>query len=228
MQVSIRFLVSAEEANLVLAKKGALVRRLESSLDVRLSLSSYKGSADRVLYITGTPENSSRAVGALVRVWSDDTTSFTVRMLIPEPLMIKVVGFRGTALQRLHLKSGAQMDAQKSRLPGSTDRLLVASGVADALHRAVYFTALIFEDYKFLLRRKHASLTNYVPAGKAVEEKKVIEEEKENTVEKDDLQKMVVIVCDSDYLDKLKNSGLKVDMGKVQILENRMTVSSRS
>ncbi|KAG5355259.1 hypothetical protein CKK34_6576 [Yarrowia sp. E02] len=227
MQVSIRFLVSAEEANLVLAKKGALVRRLESSLDVRLSLSSYKGSADRVLYITGTPENSSRAVGALVRVWSDDTTSFTVRMLIPEPLMIKVVGFRGTALQRLHLKSGAQMDAQKSRLPGSTDRLLVASGVADALHRAVYFTALIFEDYKFLLRRKHASLTNYVPAGKAVEEKKVVEEVKEK--EKDNLQKMVVIVCDSDYLAKLKSSGLKVDMGKVQILESsRMTVSSRS
>lgn len=213
MQVAMRFLVTAEEANTILAKKGETVRRLETSLDVKLSLSSFKGRSDRVLYITGTAENSSRAVGALVRVWSDDTTQFTVRMLIPEPLMIKVVGFRGTSLQRLHIKSGAKMEAQKSRLPGSTDRLLVATGVADSLHRAVYFTALIFEDYKFLLHRKHASLRNYVPAGKDVEERPLV-----MAPQKVDSQKMVVIVCDSDYLERLKRGELKVDINKMQVV----------
>lgn len=218
-----RFLVTAEEANTILANKGETVRRLETSLDVKLSLSSYKGRSDRVLYITGTAENSSRAIGALVRVWSDDTTSFTVRTLIPEPLMIKVVGFRGTCLQRLHIKSGAKMEAQKSRLPGSTDRMLVATGVADSLHRAVYFTALIFEDYKFLLHRKHASLRNYVPAGKDVEEKpQKMDSPKMDSLKVDSLkmdsQKMVVIVCDSDYLERLKRGELKVDINKMQIV----------
>lgn len=199
-----RFLVTAEQANTVLVKKGETVRRLETSLNVKLSLSSFKGQSDRVLYITGTAENSSRAIGALVRIWSDDTTPFAVRMLIPEPLMIKVVGFRGTSLQRLHMKSGAKLEAQKRRLPGSTDRLLVATGVADTLHRAVYFTALIFEDYKFLLHRKYPSLRNYVPAGKVVEEKP--------------FRQMMVLVCDSDYLEKLKKGELKVDVNKLQVV----------
>lgn len=192
---TIRFLVSCEQAYQVLTKKGETVRRLESALDVKLSLSSFKGKADRILYVSGTAENSSRAIGALVRIWSDDAETFRVKMLIPEPLMIKVVGYRGTSLERLHVKSGAKMEAQKSVLKGSTDRLLVATGVADVLHRAVYFTALIFEDYKFLLHRK--TLRNYVPS----EEKK-----------------MVVLVCDSDYLARLKSGEIKMDINKLQVV----------
>lgn len=167
-EAHMRFIVASEQAEKLLIKKQQSLRELSKSLCIKIKFSPFINThTDRVMSITGTPENIGSTIGSLVRTWTgnndDSSAQFTIQMIIPEPMVAKIVGFKGYGLRKLHRKSGAAIEAIKDGLPDSTDRLFTATGVADSLHRAVYFTSLIFQEYTGLLKRFEQESSPYEP-----------------------------------------------------------------
>lgn len=69
--------------------------------------------------------------------------SVTIRFIIPNSRMGSVIGKQGTKIKEIQEASGARLTAGEQMLPGSTERVLNISGVADAVHIAVYYVGNI-------------------------------------------------------------------------------------
>lgn len=57
--------------------------------------------------------------------------------------MGSVIGKAGSKIKEIQEASGARLQASEAMLPGSTERVLSVSGVADAIHIAVYYIGTI-------------------------------------------------------------------------------------
>lgn len=155
-----KFVVTSEQAKALLTNKSQARRELESSFRVRMTFSSFIDiHTDRVMSIVGTPEHIASTLGSLVRTWTGNKNDkeFTIRTIIPGPMVVKIVGHKGTVLRKLKRQSGATLDVSKQAHSHTTDRLFTATGVPDVLHRAVYFTSLIFHECTSLLKKIEVS-----------------------------------------------------------------------
>lgn len=165
-EVLMRFIIASEQAEWLLSKKQQSRRELQTSFRVRVNISPFVAThTDRVMSITGTPENIASTIGSLTKTWAGKKhdQELTLRMITPGPLIVKLVGRKGTTLRRLHRKSGAKLEVAKEALSDSTDRLFTAAGVPDAIHRLVYYTCLIFHEYANLLKNSEKGSRPYQP-----------------------------------------------------------------
>jgi heterogeneous nuclear rnp K-like protein 2 len=64
-----------------------------------------------------------------------------LRLLIPHILIGSIIGKAGSRIREIQDASGARLNASGSTLPLSTERSLVVTGVADAVHIATYYIA---------------------------------------------------------------------------------------
>ena len=66
--------------------------------------------------------------------------------IIPNARMGSVIGKGGAKIKEIQEASGARLQASEAMLPGSTERVLSVSGVADAIHIAVYYIGTILQE----------------------------------------------------------------------------------
>lgn len=62
--------------------------------------------------------------------------------------MGSVIGKQGSKIKEIQEASGARLTAGEAMLPGSTERVLSISGVADAVHIAVYYVGTILLEHQ--------------------------------------------------------------------------------
>lgn len=174
--VHMRFIIPGEQARRILSKikKRVAFTEIETKFEVSMKFSPFvNDDIDRILSISGSCENVGRAVGALVRLWNEESDQpsdesskvFTLQMLIPFSLFHKVVGSRGCNLKSIQKKSSATIRFAHKFMLDSTDRLFYLEGVADAIHRAIYFISLKFQEYSNLLAKIDTKGKPYIPTG---------------------------------------------------------------
>lgn len=73
--------------------------------------------------------------------------SVTIRFIVPNSRMGSVIGKQGSKIKEIQEASGARLTAGEAMLPGSTERVLSISGVADAVHIAVYYVGSILLEH---------------------------------------------------------------------------------
>lgn len=61
--------------------------------------------------------------------------------------MGSVIGKAGAKIKEIQEASGARLQASEAMLPGSTERVLSVSGVADAIHIAVYYIGTVLLEH---------------------------------------------------------------------------------
>jgi len=61
--------------------------------------------------------------------------------------MGSVIGKSGSKIKEIQEASGARLQASETMLPGSTERVLSVSGVADAIHIAVYYIGTVLQEH---------------------------------------------------------------------------------
>lgn len=72
----------------------------------------------------------------------------TIRFIVPNSRMGSVIGKQGSKIKEIQEASGARLTAGEAMLPGSTERVLSISGVADAVHIAVYYVGTILLEHQ--------------------------------------------------------------------------------
>ncbi|BFZ65016.1 PAB1 binding protein [Saitoella coloradoensis] len=145
--LDIRALVTKKEAATIIGKGGENVASLREQGGARISLSeNVKGSIERILTVTGTPETVAKTFGLLVRTLTGEPASpstassktYALRLLIPHSLLGHLIGPSGTTIREIQSLSNARLNASEGLLPLSTERALVVVGVADAVHIALW------------------------------------------------------------------------------------------
>ncbi len=98
-----------------------------------------------------------QAFGLIVRRINDEpfdqpsvpgSKSVTIRFIVPNSRMGSVIGKQGSKIKEIQEASGARLTAGEAMLPGSTERVLSISGVADAVHIAVYYVGTILLEHQ--------------------------------------------------------------------------------
>lgn len=98
-----------------------------------------------------------KAFGLIVRRINDEpfdvasvpgSRAVTIKFIIPNSRMGSVIGKGGSKIKEIQEASGARLNASEAMLPGSTERVLSISGVADAIHIAVYYVGTILLEYQ--------------------------------------------------------------------------------
>lgn len=72
---------------------------------------------------------------------SPQSKTYPLRLLVPHILIGSIIGKAGSRIREIQDASGARLNASGSTLPLSTERSLVVTGVADAVHIATYYIA---------------------------------------------------------------------------------------
>lgn len=67
--------------------------------------------------------------------------------IVPNSRMGSVIGKAGAKIKEIQEASGARLQASEAMLPGSTERVLSVSGVADAIHIAVYYIGTVLLEH---------------------------------------------------------------------------------
>lgn len=97
-----------------------------------------------------------QAFGLIVRRINDEpfdvpsvpgSRAVTIRFIIPNSRMGSVIGKSGSKIKEIQEASGARLQASEAMLPGSTERVLSVSGVADAIHIAVYYIGTVLQEH---------------------------------------------------------------------------------
>ena len=108
-----------------------------------------QGVQDRVLSVSGDPEQIAAAIGDVARLLQETplsdsslppppVSSFTsVRLLISHNLMGSIIGRQGAKIKQIQDMSGARMVASKEMLPQSTERVVEVQGAVEAIKTAV-------------------------------------------------------------------------------------------
>jgi heterogeneous nuclear rnp K-like protein 2 len=89
----------------------------------------------------------------------------TIKFIIPNSRMGTVIGKGGSKIKEIQEASGARLNASEAMLPGSTERVLSVSGVADAIHIAVYYIGNILIEYQDRPSAPGSSRDTYRQAG---------------------------------------------------------------
>lgn len=145
----VRMLCPVKEAAAIVGKKGEKISHLREKANVRIYISeNLKNVPERVVTIKGSAENVARAFGLVTRTILEEpedepasvsSKQYVMKLLVPHPMVGYLIGKGGLNFREIEEKSAAKLKASEQPMPFSTDRILSVSGVADAIHIALYF-----------------------------------------------------------------------------------------
>ncbi|CAD6564619.1 MAG: hypothetical protein TREMPRED_005784 [Tremellales sp. Tagirdzhanova-0007] len=157
-QISMRCLIVTQDASVIIGRGGAHVNEIRDKSSARVTVSeSIPGNPERILNVSGALDAVAKAFGLIVRRINDEpfdvasvpgSRAVTIKFIIPNSRMGSVIGKGGSKIKEIQEASGARLNASEAMLPGSTERVLSVSGVADAVHIAVYYIGTILLEYQ--------------------------------------------------------------------------------
>ncbi|ORY48416.1 hypothetical protein BCR35DRAFT_319734 [Leucosporidium creatinivorum] len=166
-----RALIVTQDASIIIGKGGKNVNEIRDKSGSKITITeSVPGNPERVMVIAGQLDAVSKAFGLIVRRINDEpfdvpsvpgSRAVTIRFIIPNSRMGSVIGKAGSKIKEIQEASGARLQASEQMLPGSTERVLSVSGVADAIHIAVYYIGTILQEHPVAA----VSNTSYRPSG---------------------------------------------------------------
>ncbi|KAG8903808.1 hypothetical protein FRB99_002699 [Tulasnella sp. 403] len=152
-QIHMRCLIVTQDASIIIGKAGAHVNEIREKSGAKVMVSeSIPGNPERILNVSGPLDAVSKAFGLIVRRINDEpfdvpsvpgSRAVTIKFIIPNSRMGSVIGKGGCKIKEIQEASGARLNASEGMLPGSTERVLSVSGVADAIHIATYYVGNI-------------------------------------------------------------------------------------
>lgn len=170
--VSVRMLCPVKEAGIIVGKKGDTITHIREKANVRIFISeNLKNVPERVVSVKGSSENVARAFGLITRTIleepEDEPASimsklYNMKLLVPHPMVGYVIGKSGSKFREIEENSAAKLKAAEQQLPFSTDRVLSVTGVADAIHIAIYYISQVMLEHKDV-SKKH-KIVFYNPA----------------------------------------------------------------
>lgn len=147
-----RALIITSDASVIIGKQGRHINEIRELSGARLNISeSIPSNPERILTVSGALDAVGKAFGLLVRRINDEpfdqpslpgSRAATFRFIVPNSRMGAIIGRQGNKIKEIQEASGARLHAGETMLPGSTERILSITGVADALHIAVYFVGM--------------------------------------------------------------------------------------
>jgi predicted RNA-binding protein YlqC (UPF0109 family) len=153
-----RCLIVTQDASVIIGKAGKHVNEIREKSGARVTVSeSIPGNPERILNVSGALDAVSKAFGLIVRRINDEpfdvasvpgSRAVTIKFIIPNSRMGTIIGKGGSKIKEIQEASGARLNASEAMLPGSTERVLSVSGVADAIHIAVYYIGNILLEYQ--------------------------------------------------------------------------------
>lgn len=156
--ISMRALIVTGDASVIIGKAGKHINEIREKSGAKLTISeSLPGNPERILTVAGALDAVSKAFGLIVRRINDEpfdqasipgSRAVTIRFIVPHSRMGSVIGKQGTKIKEIQEASGARLTAAEAILPGSTERVLNISGVADAVHIAVYYVGSILLEHQ--------------------------------------------------------------------------------
>ncbi|WVF69957.1 hypothetical protein IAT40_004742 [Kwoniella sp. CBS 6097] len=157
-QIAMRSLIVTQDASIIIGRGGAHVNEIREKSSARVTVSeSIPGNPERILNVSGPLDAVAKAFGLIVRRINDEpfdvasvpgSRAVTIKFIIPNSRMGSVIGKGGSKIKEIQEASGARLNASEAMLPGSTERVLSVSGVADAVHIAVYYIGTILLEYQ--------------------------------------------------------------------------------
>lgn len=151
--IQMRALIVTQDASIIIGKGGRHINEVREKSGARATISeAVPGNAERILSVAGPLDAVSKAFGLIVRRINDEpfdvpsvpgSRAVTIRFIVPNSRMGSVIGKAGSKIKEIQDMSGARVQASEALLPGSTERVLSISGVADAVHIAVYYVGMI-------------------------------------------------------------------------------------
>ncbi|OAV87437.1 hypothetical protein PTTG_06438 [Puccinia triticina 1-1 BBBD Race 1] len=169
--IQMRALIVTQDASIIIGKGGRHINEVREKSGARATISeAVPGNAERILSVAGPLDAVSKAFGLIVRRINDEpfdvpsvpgSRAVTIRFIVPNSRMGSVIGKAGSKIKEIQDMSGARVQASEALLPGSTERVLSISGVADAVHIAVYYVGMILVDNQ----ERMPPNTSYRPGG---------------------------------------------------------------
>ncbi|KAE8214700.1 hypothetical protein CF327_g1925 [Tilletia walkeri] len=167
--ISMRALIITSDASIIIGKQGKHINEIRDKSGARLNISeSVASNPERILTVSGQLDAVSKAFGLIVRKINDEpfdqpsvpgSRAVTIRFIVPNSRMGSVIGKAGSKIKEIQEASGARLTAGEQMLPGSTERVLSISGVADAVHIAVYYVGTILLEHQ----ERNLQNTSYRP-----------------------------------------------------------------
>ncbi|KOS12778.1 pbp2-pab1 binding protein [Malassezia pachydermatis] len=155
--IVIRALIITSDASVIIGKQGRHINEIRELSNARLNISeSIPSNPERILTVSGPLDAVSKAFGLIVRRINDEpfgqpslpgSRAAAIRFIIPNSRMGSIIGKQGSKIKEIQEASGARLYAGEAMLPGSTERILSITGVADALHIAVYYVGTILLEH---------------------------------------------------------------------------------
>lgn len=161
--VRFRMYCSVKGASLVVGKKGETIRHLRENSNARIDVSdNLQGVPERIISVRGPAENVARAFGLLVRVILNEpenepalasSKQYNLKLLVPHTIVGFIIGKQGVKFREIEEKSAAKLKAADQPLPYLTERILSIVGVADAIHIATYYVAMVIREHKETIKK---------------------------------------------------------------------------
>ncbi|SCZ98846.1 BZ3500_MvSof-1268-A1-R1_Chr3-1g05659 [Microbotryum saponariae] len=155
--IQMRALIVTQDASIIIGKGGKNVNEIRDKSGSKITITeTIPGNPERIMVIAGPLDAVSKAFGLIVRRINDEpfetpsvpgSRAVTIRFIIPNARMGSVIGKGGAKIKEIQEASGARLQASEAMLPGSTERVLSVSGVADAIHIAVYYIGTILQEH---------------------------------------------------------------------------------
>ncbi|GAA5938228.1 uncharacterized protein JCM15063_000672 [Sporobolomyces koalae] len=155
--IQMRALIVTQDASIIIGKQGKNVNEIRDKSGAKVTITeAVPGNPERIMVIAGPLDAVSKAFGLIVRRINDEpfdvpsvpgSRAVTIRFIVPNSRMGSVIGKAGSKIKEIQEASGARLQASETMLPGSTERVLSVSGVADAIHIAVYYIGTVLQEH---------------------------------------------------------------------------------
>ncbi|BGP54390.1 PAB1 binding protein [Rhodotorula sphaerocarpa] len=155
--ITMRTLIVTQDASVIIGKQGKNINEIRDRSGSKLNITeSVAGNPERIMSVSGPLDAVSKAFGLIVRRINDEpfdvpsvpgSRAVTIRFIVPNSRMGSVIGKAGAKIKEIQEASGARLQASEAMLPGSTERVLSVSGVADAIHIAVYYIGTVLLEH---------------------------------------------------------------------------------
>ncbi|GAA6057808.1 hypothetical protein JCM3770_004285 [Rhodotorula araucariae] len=155
--IQMRTLIVTQDASIIIGKQGKNIIEIREKSGAKITITeAVPGNPERIMAVGGPLDAVSKAFGLIVRRINDEpfdvpsvpgSRAVTIRFIIPNSRMGSVIGKGGSKIKEIQEASGAKLQASEAMLPGSSERVLSVSGVADAVHIAVYYVGSVLQEH---------------------------------------------------------------------------------
>ena len=154
--MSMRSLISAKEAGIIIGKSGKNVADIREKSGARVTVSEMiPGALERILLIIGPLDTVAKAFSLVAhKIVEEQQTSTdikqrhtSVRILVPHTRMGSIIGKAGSKIKEIQDASGARITASEELLPNSTERTVTVQGVIDSIHIASYHIGAVLQEH---------------------------------------------------------------------------------